>query len=240
MSLILAAVLACTVNTALDPSCMQTSAGISSTVTTLGPIAKQTGFDLTASRAWGNRREFDVDIPIQQRLTIANFASANGMGDLGLSFRQRAAAAPRRWDQTFGAALTLPTGALTFTNGRATFAPVYTLSYHVRPSISLIGIAEYTVPFGGTRVAFAPFTQRFDLRGRALGVTRRSIYGALEAGLSRITGDQRYTAYDVRATIGAVIHRRYNIALWYAQPFTQFTKDNVFQRAFGLRLTLQR
>ncbi len=240
MSLLFAALLGCATNTGLDPSCMRSAAGIASSTTALTASASESTLAVSLSRALDARSEFDIQLPVHDRLSIDAFGAANGTGDLGLSYRRRLSAEPRLWNQTLGVAFTLPTGAPTFTTGRATIAPAYTLSYYPRPSIALIGIAQYAVPAGGTREPFAPLTQTLNVRGRALGITRRSVYAAIEAGVSRTTGSERYTAYDGRATLGAIIARHYNAGIWYEQPFSQFTKDDVFQHGWGASLTLQR
>lgn len=240
MSVVLSAILACTINTGLDPACPLTGAGLTGAQQTITPAATLAGTTIFAQRAWNGRNQFRVDFPVREHLSINGVGSASGRGDLSAAFTTRLQPELARFDETLGAALTLPTGSDAFSAGRAYLDPSYSLTYHAARGISLIGLVDYAFPVGGTRLPYAPNLQTLNVRGRALAVAHNGIYGALEAGFAGVHGDERYTAYDGRVIVGAVFAHRYNASVWYDQPFSQFTKDHVFEHGLGFSLSLQR
>jgi hypothetical protein len=226
----------CQINTGLDPACPLTSAGIDLSTSTLSGTATLHDDTIFGSMAWRGNQQLSIALPLFEHLSIAGVGDAYGTGDIGLQYTY-AFGSGKRLTQVAGLAATFPTGAAAFSNGSVQLAPSYALSYAVGNTISLVAIAQYAFPAGGTWLPFAPRTQEFTVIPRAIvDWSRSGIYTAFEAQGSNVTGDLRYQSYFAEATAG-IARPHYNLSFTYAVPTTTFTRENVFQRRFSVQLS---
>ncbi len=230
---------ACGLAIGLDPACPITAIGVTATDTPLTAHATQHGIALDGRLARRGREEFDLVLPIANRLTIDGEGSASGAGDARLGYR-RVLVRHGRLAQTAGIALALPTGSDAFSSGRTRIAPSYAFSYALGDRVHLVLLGSYGFDSKGTRLPFSPRTQQLDVIPRAIVdlSQRYGIYAAIEGDGARVTGDERYTSYTATARLG-IVRRAWNLSASYTEPLGTFSYEHLYHRSLGVELRWQ-
>ena len=218
----------CALNTGLDPACPLTAIGVSQSTQVLDANATQHGDTLFGSLDLHGDAQVNLALPIYQHLAIAGVGDAYGVGDLYAGF-SRVIVRRKRIAHVLGLAATFPTGAANFSAERAQVVPEYALSYALGSRISLVGIASYALPAGGTKLPYAPRVQRFRFVPRAIvELSKAGLYAAADIDGRNVTGDQRYQEYAADGTLGLVGHR-YALSFTYRAAIATFTWHNIFE-----------
>lgn len=213
---------------------MVTSAAVESAKTVLDAGASTQADTATASLAWKGDREVFAAVPIYERIDVQNAGSASGTGDAVLGYAQ--VVRMGRLYETWGLRTSLPTGALQFSNARATLAPSFALSYRAGRYLTLIVPVSYRFDAGGTKRPFMPVVQELAASPRfVVTLPRYRTYASLGLETGDVTGEERYQSYAADATLGFVTGR-FNVSATYALPISQFTHDHVFYQRVGFQL----
>lgn len=226
----------CAINTGLDPACPLTAAGASETTTVRTGTATAHADTAFGSLALGGDEQLDLSLPFYDHLGIAGVGNAYGMGDVGAGF-SRVVARRKRIAQVIGLFATFPSGAIDFSTGRTELAPSYAASYALGGRISLVAIASYRFPVGGTNLPYAPRVQRFDFVPRVIAdLSKRGLFAAAGIDGANVTGDERFQEYSADGVIG-VATPRYALSLTYREPIAFYTWHHVYEHALTWSLS---
>lgn len=228
----------CAVNTGLNPACPLTTIGISSSFDVLSETTVQHTWSLFVQHALRGRNQLLFELPVRDKLAIANVGTAQGFGDAVLGLNHVLSARPERIMQAVGGTISIPIGADAFSTGRSLLDPFYAISYASLKRVQLVFSTDYAFGVGGTKLPFAPRVQTLRFVPRAIVDVGRRMYVAASASQTSVTGTYRYTSYSATAVAG-ILDRHLALSISYAIPLGTYSRNVSFYHVVEVDLSVR-